>query len=251
MGDTYDLLKKCLLPKKPGRPPDPPKNVPLTKLLLVQLTKRQLSQLLKRLRTKETKKTAVKEALKNEIRYQTVVLRKKGKLRLAGSVKDLSNALTDHLPAEGDSQGHMSGSLTPSEDLDTDSAVNPTQQEQSPPQFAHNSSEEPEELQRPFAYTNQGQWVAVYFTEPEGYYIGQVTEVYSPDSALVQYLTETPRRGVFKWPKVDQVQATNAVFVFRWDIDVRAGNRQWIIHGIEDIENAYREIRSSLPAAST
>lgn len=192
--------------------------------------------------------TAVKEALKNEIHYQSVVLKSKGKLRLAGSMKDLSKALTDHLPAEVDGEVQMT--FTEDMDMDNDSAADPTQSEQ-PPQPSPSASEEPEEPQRPFAYTNQGQWVAAYFTEPEGYYIGQVTEVFSCYAALVQYLRDTPRRGIFKWPRVDDIAETNAAYIFRWDIDVRANNRQWVVHGIEDIENTYMRIRSSLPASSS
>ena len=48
--------------------------------------------------------SSVKEVLRDEIRYQKTMLRRKGTLKLAGTVTELTRALELHLPEEEDAQ---------------------------------------------------------------------------------------------------------------------------------------------------
>ena len=78
------------------------------------------------------------------------------------------------------------------------------------------------------------------------FYLGQVIEVFNPQSAMVQYLEQSKsQKDYFKWPKVDDVAVTDAYYIFKWDFDVRPVSSEccvWHVESIEDIAEAYNRI---------
>ena len=93
---------------------------------------------------------------------------------------------------------------------------------------------DPDDL--PFSFSGQGQWVATCYDEQ--FFIGQVIEVHSPQSAVVQYLEELKgRSNPFKWPKVEDVAETDSIlYAFEgtlvwilWAVGVVCGRcLQWV-----------------------
>ena len=85
------------------------------------------------------------DALKDEVRFQKQVLKRKGSLKVTGTIEELVSTLKSHLGDFGD-------------DLPTDD-----QDEPPPPK---------QQRAAPFSFETVGQWVAVYFDDQ--FYIGQV-----------------------------------------------------------------------------
>ena len=78
------------------------------------------------------------------------------------------------------------------------------------------------------------------------FYVGQVIEVFNPQSAMVQYLEQLKsRKDYFNWPKVDDVAVTDSYFSFKWDfkvLPVSSECRVWHVECIEDTVEAYNRI---------
>ena len=175
--------------------------------------------------------SAVKEVLRDEIRYQKTVLRRKGTLKLAGTVTELTRALELHLPEEEDAQPQV-----PATAPDAEQAADVAE--------LVVEAAEPEADAGHYEFTRQGEWVAVFYDS--NFYIGQVIEVQSEGTATVQYLTKAKGHpSYFRWPSVDDVCSTSAEFVFRWNLDISpVGNncRLWKVEAVQDITNAYDRI---------
>ena len=208
-------------------------------------------------------KTKIKEALKDEIRFQKVVIGRKGDLKLSGTIEQLKQVLRAHLDEqpveadvpdetpENDEPDQPPHAVEPGELSDTDQQEEPTQAD------AYNESSDdnmtpPKKRPRlhrehpsPFIFTKQAQWVAVFYDQQ--FYIGQVLAVHSDTSATIQYLEKTKGRSdYFRWPTVDDVAKTDSRFVFRWDFDVKpvsSNFRMWKVDCIDDISDGYQRIQ--------
>ena len=159
--------------------------------------------------------TTLLNALKDQIRYQKMVLRNKGNLRLSGTIEDLTSMLRAHLEPMEICQDNF---------------------------LEH--QEEPESEVIPFSFQNQGQRVAVYYDNT--FYVGQVTHVFSPSKAMVKYMEYNSVTGFFKWPKFDDEAETEAVYVFKWDLTVTPHSndlRQWSVAEKAEIITAYEALK--------
>ena len=98
-----------------------------------------------------------------------------------------------------------------------------------------------------FAFSAQGQWVAVYFDND--FYIGQVVNISSCDKACVKYMTScSARPSCYKWPQPEDIAETAAHFVFSWDFDVvpTAGGRLWEVASTRSIKKIYQQLKNSI-----
>ncbi|GFS27272.1 hypothetical protein ElyMa_005252700 [Elysia marginata] len=98
-----------------------------------------------------------------------------------------------------------------------------------------------------FQFSQQGQWVAVYFDNT--FYVGQVITVHSPVKAHVKFLTVcAARTSCYRWPLFEDIAETESKFVFRWDFDVvpAAGGRLWDVPDNGSIKKAYQRLKSSI-----
>lgn len=102
---------------------------------------------------------AIKEAMKNEIRYQKMVLKQKT-LRVGGNLANLIRQLRDHLPER--TAADVEDSV---EDSDSEPETLPAADNESQGDLCSVPN-------APFQFSSQGQWVAVFFNDR--YYIGQV-----------------------------------------------------------------------------
>ena len=152
-------------------------------------------------------------ALRDQVRYQKQILKRKGQLRLGGTTEELIAGLKEHLGQQF--QQSVAGAVPM----------------------------ELDEWTEPFVFQHQGQWVAVYFDNK--FYIGQVTHVLSKERAVIKYLEQIGTSSMFKWPRVADEAETEAVFVFEWDIDVNPASndmRQWRVSGLPAIVDKYQSL---------
>jgi hypothetical protein len=93
-----------------------------------------------------------------------------------------------------------------------------------------------------FIFERQGTWVAVAYEED--FFLGQVIEVNSNNSGLVQFLNRG-YRDVFRWPKVEDMATIDAEFVFHSDFDCHTPNgRTWLVPDIKQIIKMYQCFRN-------
>ena len=143
----------------------------------------------------------MKEVLKDEIRFQKTVLRRKGTLKLAGTVTELTRALELHLPEEENAQPHVPG---PAPDAEQAADVAEPEADPAAPEVESAEPEADTGHYDTFKFTRQGELVTVFYES--SFSIGQVTEVQSEGTATVQYLTKaTGHPSYFCWPSVDDV----------------------------------------------
>ena len=186
------------------------------------------------------------------IRFQKTVLRRKGTLKLAGTVTELTRALELHLPEEEDAQPQMPAPAPDAEqaadvaELEVDAA-----EPEADPAEPEVESAEPEAdagHYETFKFTRQGELVAVFYES--GFCIGQIIEVQSEGTATVQYLTKVKGHpSYFCWPSVDDVCSSSAEFVFRWNLDISPVGkncRLWQVDSVQDIAKAYDRINKPL-----
>lgn len=165
-------------------------------------------------------KTAMANMLKDQIRFQTLILNQKGDLRLSGTVEQLKTILQRHL---GNS-------------VDDSDVVPPA------PQRPRLDAEVQEENVVPFTFQRADQWVAVYYDN--SFYIGKVTHVISSTKAMVNYME---RKGdLFRWPLFADEAETEAVYVFSWDFEVAphsSNMRLWRVDELPDITRLYNALK--------
>ena len=205
-----------------------------------------INKLVSRLEQENRSKSQIKKILQDEIRYQKMILKKGKDLRIAGSLDDLQKALEDHFSGctEGDA-----AQMDPSEGEDNADVPQPKRRRldsHSEDQDASGTSENESDAVA-FAFTEQGEWVSVYFDNQ--FYVGQVIEVHNPLEATIQYLEQTKGcKDYFRYPKSEDVARTQAEFVFRWKlvvVPIGTDSRIWKVSGIEEICEAYCRLRES------
>lgn len=207
-------------------------------------SKEDVKKLKRRLKDAGKKLPFLKNAFKNEIRYQKLVLKSKGSLKLSGTLNDLISALQDHLPDQTDHaavpaspvvvETRQDGPKQKRQRLDTTAASASCCQPSEP--AVDSTSDD-----KPFTFSAQGQWVATYYDD--NFYVGQVIEVCSPQSGIVQYLQRTKARDdSFRWPIVDDVALTEAHYIFEWDFEVVPTNRLWVVPVVDDLEAKFNRI---------
>ena len=188
--------------------------------------------------------------LKDEIRYQKLVLCKPGELRLTGSKDVLAESLKRHLG--GDEQEE---SQEPEEDTDIqergkrkrsdDSDSSSSDDSDSSSSDSESDSEINEEPTESFCFNRQGQWVSVFYDD--NFYIGQVVVVKSQDVAVVKFLQQTKGRiDYFRWPACEDIAEVNHRFVFQWDfeVDIMSNDgRIWCVPQVRHVQRAYQRIK--------
>ena len=129
-----------------------------------------------RRRQKESKAKlgVLKEALKDEIRFQKIVLNNKGTLKLPGTVNELTRALQDHLPEEEDDPPYAPPSPPP---VDVPEVLNPQpalpspdNELQPPPPKCRRNTADTVSDETGFSFSRQGQWVATFYDQM--FYLG-------------------------------------------------------------------------------
>lgn len=157
-----------------------------------------------RRRQKESKAKlgVLKEALKDEIRFQKIVLNNKGTLKLPGTVNELTRALQEHLPEEEDDPPYAPASPPP---VDVPEVLNPqpalpcpdNELQPPPPKRRTNTADTVSDAtdETGLSFSRQGQWVATFYDQM--FYLGQVIEVFNPQSAMVQYLEQSKSKRLF------------------------------------------------------
>ena len=200
----------------------------------------------------------LKQYLKDEIRFQKTVVVKKGTLKLAGSLQELKRALEQHLPKERADPDVASLVSSAADDLPAPDPLSATSDSPAPDPLSAASdspASDPSAVDSdgtPFQFSNQGQWVAVYWSDR--FYIGQVIKVTDRDSgkvADVQYLEQcSGSRDRFRWPvREEVVEDTLPEDVFYWDFEclpVSNDFRVWKVEQVEEISAAYERMAASL-----
>jgi len=104
----------------------------------------------------------------------------------------------------------------------------------------------PPKLQKiEFLFSQQGSWVAVYYTTAKGqeFFLVQVTVVHRAEQATVNYLQQcSVKDTLFKFPtSTDLDPSVYKMFVFNWNLEVATTNgRIWIIEKIKNIKKNFR-----------
>ncbi|GFO43030.1 hypothetical protein PoB_006953500 [Plakobranchus ocellatus] len=169
-------------------------------------------------------KSQLAEALKNEVRYQKLVIGIPGVLRLNKTVSEMSEMLKEHLASSG-----QQATFT-TEELDI-------------------SSETCDEAMpaAPFTFDRPSTWVAVYYDN--SFYVGQVITILQPHEAEVKFLEQTKARSdYFRWPRADDIAKVDAEFVFAWDFNVQPVSsdcRIWQVENVEDLLQSYERIKAA------
>ncbi|GFR61946.1 hypothetical protein ElyMa_000117500 [Elysia marginata] len=180
--------------------------------------------------TKRLQKGQLTEALKQEIRYQKVVLGVPGLLKLTKPVAELTQQLQDHFSGIS-SNGHtVTPTVAESQDAESENDENDAPDLDSPASF---------KFERP------SQWVTVYYDNT--FYVGQVISVLQSTQAEVKFLEQTKvRKDYFCWPRADDIALVDAEFIFAWDFDVlpvSSDCRIWQVANVDDLTAAYERIR--------
>ena len=130
--------------------------------------------------------------------------------------------------SEEDSEG---SDLQPDEEEDNDAAV----------QFAFQD----------YSFQQEGQLIAVYFMED--FYIGEVTQVLSPEEATVNFMEKATfqfgGRPVFRWPARTDKCKINAEVVFAKDIVLQptsSSGQTFIVTAPEFLAEMYSALKASL-----
>ncbi|GFO27461.1 hypothetical protein PoB_005396600 [Plakobranchus ocellatus] len=164
-------------------------------------------------------------ALKNEIRYQKIILGVPGVLKLSKPPTDLVADLCHHLigPLEPENLDDIQDSFELNDEEDT--AIN----------F----------WQGTFEFQKVSSWVAVYYDDQ--FYIGQVTDIASPESAEIKFLEQTKANEEYlRWPRTNDIAIDDAKFVFAWDFDVppvSSNCRLWTIVCLSALKLYYSRIK--------
>lgn len=187
--------------------------------------------------------------LKAEIRYQKTVLGNGGTLKLTGRKDILTQSLKRHLGGDEDEEEL---DITPSSSNTTKKRGTKRKKEASESDCDTGSEEiesdtETETFSKePFTFEKQGQWVSVFFDDQ--YYVGQVIEVKSGDTALVKFLEKTKGRcDFFRWPACEDIAEIERKFVFSWDFNVNihsSDGRVWTVPDVKQLQRAYDRIRT-------
>ncbi|GFS27350.1 nucleoprotein TPR-like [Elysia marginata] len=171
-------------------------------------------------------------ALKDEIRYQKAILGAPGVLKLSKPVNELAADLCVHLGGQDkenfvqDQESSDSESLISEDDRD-DSTTEPWQGE--------------------FKFQAGNSWVAVYYDEQ--FYVGQVINIISADSAEIKFLEQTKaNEEYFRWPRADDIAVVDAKFVFAWNFDVAPVSnncRLWMTDCFAALNVSYSRIKKA------
>lgn len=158
-----------------------------------------------------TKGTAqLSNALRNEVRYQKMILGVPGEQRLSKSAEELCNMLKDHLSTSA-----------PEETLEEAPAT------------------------ESFCYSRPGTWVAIYYDD--NFYVGQVIVVDSPDIAQITFLEKTKLHpDHFRRSRAENIAKVESKYVFSADFDVQpvtTDYRVWRVDNVSSLKEVYGRIK--------
>ena len=115
-------------------------------------------------------------------------------------------------------------------DTDSDSATDSDYPEDTPVAEEDEASQQLQEGDFSFNFSQQGQTVAVFYDRD--FYVGQVLQVHNPDFADVTFITSTDNNNIFKWPQSEDIDQVAAKYVFDSDFEVVPKNRTWQIDSV-------------------
>lgn len=189
-----------------------------------------------RLLQEQQTKAAKMKALKAQIDYEKVIIGssspklKTTKVAISDQAKNLISFKFDQDTADAFATAVVAACVTRrkrkrpvvSSSSDSDTDVPPDEVNQPLPTEGPNFEEEEDFT---FAFTHQGQTVAVFYNRE--FYIGQVLNVINPDLADVTFMTSKGLENIFKWPGGEDIDQVAAKFVFDYDFDITLRNRTW------------------------
>lgn len=120
--------------------------------------------------------------------------------------------------------------LVETSDTDSDSDTDSNYPEDTPVAEEDEASQQLEEGDFSFHFSQQGQTVAVFYDRD--FYVGQVLQVHNPDFADVTFMTSTGNDNIFKWPQSEDIDQVAAKYVFDFDFEVVPKNRTWQIDSV-------------------
>ena len=180
----------------------------------------------RRIRDSESPKVAI-EAIKDQIRYQKVILGHKG-LKLSGSFDELVGALKAHLGTSQDTQ-----QLSESESDDD------SEPETKLPRFEFDINEPI----RSFQFSKQ-EWVAVYWDDDV--HIGQVINFENENKGNVKFLkkaeSKLDKNQLFTFNDTD-IRPVSAHYVIHWDFQPRLIGRRYIVDELAYIRAKYLQLK--------
>ena len=172
------------------------------------------------------------QAVKNEIRYQKLILGAESPLlKLTCPLDTLLANLHAYLGSDVVGQSTSLDTLDDDTDtVDDDSDTVDGDTEDEPVDSAQFGE---------FNFTKQGQNVAVYFDDD--FYIGQVVSIETPQVGDVKFMDKCGlETNVYKWPRSDATENIASMFVFSWDFELSTSNgRMWQLGEYTSVSKKY------------